>query len=87
MWQHLFWSSSSVDWPVISLYLSKIPVYDFFLVVYPLYLMQCSSGFDLGLASYEEVKLGLSDQTCLVENGRQNMSNQLGLFSNFSRVF
>jgi hypothetical protein len=31
--------------------------------------------------------LGLSDQTCLVENGRQNMSNQLGLFSNFSRVF
>jgi hypothetical protein len=49
--------------------------------------MQCSSGFDLWLASYEEVKLGLSDQTCLVENGRQNMSNQLGLLSNFSRVF
>jgi hypothetical protein len=49
--------------------------------------MQCSSGFDLGLASYEQVKLGLSDQTCLVENGSQNMSNQLGLLSNFSRVF
>jgi hypothetical protein len=48
--------------------------------------MQCSSGFDLGLASYEEVKLGLSDQTFLVENGRQHMSNQLGLLSNFSRV-
>jgi hypothetical protein len=44
--------------------------------------MQCSSGFDLGLASYEEVKLGLSDQTFLVENGRQQMSNQLGLLSN-----
>jgi hypothetical protein len=71
---------------MISSYLSKIPVQDFFLVVYPLYLMQCSSGFDLGLASYEEVKLGLSDQTFLVENGRQHMSNQLGLFSNFSRV-
>jgi hypothetical protein len=48
--------------------------------------MQCSSGFHLGLASYEEVKLGLSDQTFLVENGCQHMSNQLGLVSNFSRV-
>jgi hypothetical protein len=71
---------------VISSYLSKIPVQDFFLLVYPLYLMQCSSGFDLGLVSYEEVKLGLFDQIFLVENGRQHMSNQLGLFSNFSRV-
>jgi hypothetical protein len=25
-WQHLFWSSSSVDWPMISSYLSKIHV-------------------------------------------------------------
>jgi hypothetical protein len=52
-----------------------------------LYLMQCSSGFDLRLASYEEVKLCLSELSTLRQKPCQVGSNDLGLGSNFSRVF
>jgi hypothetical protein len=41
--------------------------------------MQCSSGFDLGLARYEEVKLGLSPSW----NPRPKSSK---IMSNFARV-
>jgi hypothetical protein len=50
-------------------------------------LMQCSSGFDLGLASYEEVKLCLSELSTPRQKPSQVGSNDLGLGSKFSRVF
>jgi hypothetical protein len=48
--------------------------------------MQCSSEFYLGLASYEEVKLGLSPSWNPRPKLSQIMSNDFGLISNFARV-
>jgi hypothetical protein len=48
--------------------------------------MQCSSGFDLGLVSYEEVKLGLLPSWNPRPKQSQIMSYNFGLISNFARV-
>jgi hypothetical protein len=48
--------------------------------------MQHSSGFDLGLARYEEVTLGLSPSRNPRPKSSQIMSNDFGLISNFVRV-
>jgi hypothetical protein len=48
--------------------------------------MQRSSGFDLGLARYEEVKLGMLPSWNSRPRSSQIVSNDFGLISNFARV-